>query len=109
MKESEQTSGAFIDDAVIEKTLAANRRPDAGRVREILAKAKGLVGLTPDEAAALMPVSDPGLLAEMFEAANFVKNAIYGRRIVIFAPLYISNLCSNECLYCAFRVRNKEV
>jgi 2-iminoacetate synthase len=38
-----------------------------------------------------------------------VKNAIYGRRVVIFAPLYISNLCSNECLYCAFRVRNREV
>ena len=100
---------AFIDDGEIEKILSANRRPDSGRIREILAKARELKGLSMDEAAALMQVSDPVLLAEMFDAANMVKNEIYGRRIVIFAPLYISNLCSNECLYCAFRVRNKEV
>ncbi|MCD8138514.1 MAG: [FeFe] hydrogenase H-cluster radical SAM maturase HydG [Planctomycetaceae bacterium] len=105
----ERVPGDFIDDARIEQTLRDTRRPDSGRVREVLAKAKTLCGLTIDEAAALMPVSDPALLGEMFDAANHVKNAIYGRRIVIFAPLYISNLCSNECLYCAFRVRNKEV
>lgn len=105
----EHVSDAFIDDAEIERTLSANRRPDSGKVREILAKARTLAGLDIGEAAALMPVSDPELLAEMFAAANHVKNEIYGRRIVIFAPLYISNLCSNECLYCAFRARNKEV
>ncbi len=105
----EREPGAFIDDAAIEQILRDTRRPDPGRVREVLAKAKTLCGLSIDEAALLMPVSDPALLGEMFDAANHVKNAIYGRRIVIFAPLYISNLCSNECLYCAFRVRNKEV
>ncbi len=89
--------------------MSANRRPDTGKVREILAKARELKGLDFDETAALMPVSDPELLAEMFDTANYIKNAIYGRRVVIFAPLYISNLCGNECLYCAFRVRNKEV
>ncbi|MCC8190726.1 MAG: [FeFe] hydrogenase H-cluster radical SAM maturase HydG, partial [Planctomycetes bacterium] len=102
-------SDAFIDDAAIATLLSQNRRPDAGRVREILAKARGLGGLSIADAAALMPVSDPELLGEMFAAAGEVKNAIYGRRMVIFAPLYISNLCSNECLYCAFRVRNREV
>ncbi len=102
-------SDAFIDDAVIEETLRANRRPEAGRVREVLAKAKELGGLRLEEVACLMPVSDPALLGEMFAAANYVKNTIYGRRVVLFAPLYISNLCSNECLYCAFRVKNKEV
>lgn len=105
----QECSDAFIDDAEISRILAENRRPEPGKVREILAKAKTLQGLSIAEAAALMPVSDPELLAEMFAAANYVKNAIYGRRIVIFAPLYISNLCSNECLYCAFRARNKEV
>ena len=99
----------FINDEEIAKILTENRRPDAARIRDILAKAKTLSGLSIDEAAALMPVSDPKLLGEMFEAANYVKNAIYGRRIVIFAPLYISNLCGNECLYCAFRARNTEV
>lgn len=107
--EDAHISDDYINDEVIEKALAANRRPDPGKIREILAKAKELKGLTFDETAALMPVSDPELLGEMFSAANFVKNAIYGRRIVIFAPLYISNLCSNECLYCAFRARNKDV
>ncbi len=105
----ETTSDAFIDDAEIEGVLANNRRAAPERIREILAKAKQLRGLSMTEAAALMHISDPELLAETFEAANFVKNAIYGRRIVIFAPLYISNLCANECLYCAFRSKNKDV
>ncbi len=102
-------SDAFIDDARIDRLLKANRRPDGGKIRAVLAKAKALGGLDLEEVACLMPVSDPELLGEMFAAANYVKNTIYGRRMVIFAPLYISNLCSNECLYCAFRVRNKEV
>ena len=108
MKE-EAVSDAFIDDNEIENALTDNRRPDPGRVKEILAKAEELNGLSLQEAAALMAVSDPGLLGDMFEAANRVKNAIYGRRVVIFAPLYVSNLCSNECVYCAFRARNREV
>ncbi|MDR3211691.1 MAG: [FeFe] hydrogenase H-cluster radical SAM maturase HydG, partial [Planctomycetota bacterium] len=99
----------FIDPEEIGKTLAANRRPDPARVREILAKARELKGLDDAEAAALMPVSDPELLGEIFTAAAMVKETIYGRRMVLFAPLYISNLCGNECLYCAFRVRNQEV
>jgi 2-iminoacetate synthase ThiH len=45
----------------------------------------------------------------MFAAARHVKNEIYGNRLVLFAPLYISNLCSNECVYCAFRARNQEL
>ena len=57
----------------------------------------------------LSSISDPELLGELFAAARDVKEAIYGARLVLFAPLYVSNLCSNDCLYCAFRVRNKEV
>ncbi|MDR2392287.1 MAG: [FeFe] hydrogenase H-cluster radical SAM maturase HydG [Planctomycetota bacterium] len=102
-------SADHIDDDEIERILAANRRPDRARVRDILVKARNLAGLDMSEAAALMPLSDPALLAELFAAANEVKNAIYGRRIVLFSPLYVSNLCANECLYCAFRVRNREV
>ena len=62
-----------------------------------------------DEVAVLTSVSDPELLGELFAAARDVKDAIYGSRLVLFAPLYVSNLCSNDCLYCAFRVRNKEL
>jgi len=62
-----------------------------------------------EDVAVLSSVSDPELLGELFAAARDVKDAIYGARLVLFAPLYVSNMCSNDCLYCAFRVRNKEL
>ena len=62
-----------------------------------------------DEVAVLSSVSDPELLGELFARRATCKDAIYGPRLVLFAPLYISNLCNNDCLYCAFRVRNKEL
>ena len=64
-------------------------------------------GLDMDEVAVLSSVSDPELLGELFAAARDVKDAIYGARLVLFAPLYISNLCRNDCLYCAFRVQQQ--
>jgi len=98
-----------IDDAKIRDALTASRSADAVRVREVLAHASELKGLTADETAVLTGISDPQLLGELFETARKAKEEIYGRRLVIFAPLYISNLCFNECLYCAFRAKNKEV
>jgi 2-iminoacetate synthase len=98
-----------IDEAEIEKTLNAARRHDPARVREVLAKASLAKGLDPADVAVLASVSDPELLGELFTTARNIKEHIYGRRLVIFAPLYVSNLCGNECLYCAFRARNKEV
>ena len=77
--------------------------PDAGRVREVLAKARQMEGLDADEVAVLMEIQDAAVLEEIFAAARFVKDEIYGNRLVLFAPLYISNLCKNECSYCAFR------
>ncbi len=96
----------IIDENVIAGALAAARECDAARVRQVLAKARRLGGLEFDEIAVLMEISDPALTAEMFAAAKAVKEEIYGNRLVLFAPLYISNLCKNECAYCAFRVRN---
>jgi 2-iminoacetate synthase len=98
-----------IRDVEIDEILAEAPVKDAARVREVLAKAKELKGLDMHEVAALMPISDPELLGELFAAARQVKEEIYGKRIVLFAPLYISNLCRNECLYCAFRARNTAV
>ncbi len=95
-----------IDDAAIEQSLVANRTVDAVRVREILSRARELKGLPAQDACALTQLSDPELLAELFAAARFIKETIYGRRLVLFAPLYVSNLCANDCLYCAFRARN---
>ncbi|MDP8225363.1 MAG: [FeFe] hydrogenase H-cluster radical SAM maturase HydG [Candidatus Lernaella stagnicola] len=97
-----------IDETRIFETLA-KREKSATRVLEVLAKAAELKGLEAEDVAVLVSVSDPELIAELFQTARRAKETIYGRRLVLFAPLYISNLCSNECLYCAFRARNKEV
>ncbi len=103
------TQTVLIDDGAIEAALAGHRHADAGGVREVLAKAREMNGLEADDMAALMTISDPALLGELFAAASEVKETIYGRRLVIFAPLYVSNLCANECTYCAFRARNTDV
>lgn len=104
-----KTQGDFIQDQLIEQALVNAGRKEAQAVRDILSKALQMKGLELNEIAVLSGISDPGLLAELFDAARKVKETIYGRRLVIFAPLYISNLCSNECLYCAFRAKNKEI
>jgi len=99
----------FIHEARISEILEANKRADSVRVREVLTKAREMKGLETDEVAVLTGISEPALLQELFETANYLKNTIYGKRLVIFAPLYISNLCANECLYCAFRATNKSL
>ncbi|MBE0567801.1 MAG: [FeFe] hydrogenase H-cluster radical SAM maturase HydG [Krumholzibacteria bacterium] len=103
------TTGPRLDEAAIGAVLAAAAAPEPARVRAILAKARALAGLTADEVAVLCGVADPELLAEIFAAARDVKQAIYGRRLVLFTPLYVSNLCANDCAYCAFRAGNREV
>lgn len=99
-------TAVVIDEQAIARTLDECRHVPEARVREVLAKADALHGLDPAEVAVLMQLSDPGLLGEMFDTAKRAKERIYGRRLVLFAPLYISNMCCNECLYCAFRARN---
>ncbi|WP_306591399.1 [FeFe] hydrogenase H-cluster radical SAM maturase HydG [Geothrix sp. 21YS21S-4] len=98
-----------LDESALGLLLEGPPRDDAGRIREILARARGLDGLDEADLPSLMALRDPALLAELFEAAKAVKEEIYGRRIVLFAPLYVSNLCGNECLYCAFRASNREL
>lgn len=81
---------------------------DPNRIRAILQKARELKGLSIEETSALLHVDDSNkdVNAAIFEAACHVKENIYGKRVVIFAPLYIANLCQNNCLYCAFRAAN---
>ncbi len=99
----------FIDERSISDTLERAHAADSAAVRGVLAKARELQGLEPPDIATLMGVSDPELLGELFHAAQDVKDTIYGRRLVLFAPLYVSNMCANECTYCAFRARNRAV
>ncbi len=97
----------FIDDNAIEQQLNRDKNPDAQRVRDILAKSLAIETLTPDETACLLEVEDKQLLEEMELAAGEVKKRVYDNRIVTFAPLYLSNFCVNNCLYCGFRCSNK--
>ncbi|HXP96804.1 MAG TPA: [FeFe] hydrogenase H-cluster radical SAM maturase HydG [Telmatospirillum sp.] len=100
----------WLDETRIAAALdRAAATTDAGRIRAILSKARELKGLDIDDVAALLTLRQPDLLAALFEAARYVKDEIYGRRIVMFAPLYFSNVCCNECVYCAFRKSNKEL
>lgn len=99
----------WIDEVRIRALLSEADREDPARIRETLARARQLRGLDLPEVAALAAVRSPELSAEMFEAAGEIKHRIYGRRVVLFAPLYISNACSNECCYCAFRAANRAV
>jgi 2-iminoacetate synthase len=105
----EENNMSIINEQTIEQTLRQAGRADRAAIEEILAKAMELKGLDPADIAVLARISDPDLLAQLFETARRVKEEIYGQRLVIFAPLYISNLCANECLYCAFRARNTDV
>ena len=98
----------FIDGQEIEVALQQAARADRFMVRDCLEKAASMSGLTLREVAVLMH-ADGDLREEMYTAARFVKNEIYGSRLVLFAPLYVSNLCTNECSYCAFRKENKAV
>lgn len=75
----------------------------------MLARARELKGLTPEETAVLINVEDPELWAEIFTTALAIKEQVYGHRIVLFAPLYISSHCVNQCLYCGFRQSNRGV
>ena len=99
----------FIREDAIQTTLDHASMVDAAHVREILTKAREMRGLAADDVAALMQIESPELCQELFDTASWVKDEIYGSRVVLFAPLYVSNHCRNECAYCAFRAKNKSI
>ena len=99
----------FIDDNHIQEILDRAGHPEPARIRDIIDKACELKGLTPEEVAALLQTRDEELLGEILQAAHKIKEDIYGNRLVLFAPLYMANHCSNNCLYCGFRRDNREL
>ncbi|MCU0365574.1 MAG: [FeFe] hydrogenase H-cluster radical SAM maturase HydG [Bacteroidales bacterium] len=94
----------FIDPAEIWSHLSG-AQPDRNRVREIIAKSLSKERLTLAETAVLINAGGD-LVEEIKEGARELKKRVYGNRIVLFAPLYIGNKCSNNCMYCGFRVTN---
>lgn len=104
----ERTSDAFINDQLIYALLddAKSKSENKELVKSIINKARNYHGLNAAEVAILLEVTDPELLQMMFSAATEVKQAIYGKRIVLFAPIYISSYCINNCSYCGYRSGN---
>jgi len=99
----------WINEEAIETILRAAAGCDAVHVREVLAKAREMRGLSPTDAAVLMAIDTPELEQELYDVGSYIKDEIYGSRLVLFAPLYVSNFCKNECVYCAFRTKNKAI
>lgn len=97
----------FIDDRLIKQQITESKNPDKYFVRDIISKAMDIRRLDPVETAALLNVDDKDLWPEIYDAAGKIKKAVYDNRIVTFAPLYCGNLCVNNCLYCGFRIGNK--
>ena len=101
----------FINHAEIMDTLeyARTRKNDTTLLSEILAKARLHKGLSHREAAVLLLNEDPAVTEQLYKLANQIKLAYYGNRIVIFAPLYLSNYCVNGCTYCPYHAKNKHI
>lgn len=103
----DQRMKPFIDPDEIWNHLNA-AKPSKERVREVIAKSLDKQRLTLEETAVLINADDPELIDEILQGARTLKDKVYGNRIVLFAPLYVGNKCSNDCKYCGFRASNKE-
>ncbi len=98
----------FIDSDEIWDILNANNAPSPEQVRAVIAKGLDKKRLSLHETAILVNTTDIVLVEEIKAAARELKERVYGKRIVLFAPLYVGNLCVNDCTYCGFRSTNKK-
>ena len=101
----------FIDDGEIQETLryAREHKNDAALIDSILAEAENCKGLSHRDAAVLLECDLPDKVDAMFSLAKKIKEKFYGNRIVMFAPLYLSNYCVNGCVYCPYHAVNKHI
>lgn len=101
----------FISDEEVMESLAyadANK-DNYPLIRQILDKAALRKGLSHREASVLLACDDPELIGEMYDLAEQIKKDFYGNRIVMFAPLYLSNYCVNGCVYCPYHRQNTHI
>lgn len=96
----------FIDHEKIYELLTAAENVSDTEIDRILDKAARREGLEPFDVAKLLQIQDSRQLQKLYKIAGNLKNAIYGDRIVIFAPLYISDYCVNNCKYCGYQKCN---
>jgi 2-iminoacetate synthase len=97
----------FIDELEIHDFLKATK-PSKERVREVIAKSLAKNRLSLEETAVLINATEPELIEEIKQGAKELKEKVYGKRIVLFAPLYVGNYCTNNCKYCGFRTTNRK-
>ena len=105
------TATEFISDSEIRSTIDYARDNHSNRelIESILAKAAEAKGITHREAALLLECDDPAVISRIYSLANEIKHRFYGNRIVMFAPLYLSNYCVNGCVYCPYHAKNKNI
>ena len=101
-----QNAYDFIDEDRLNGLIG--RPSDAHRVRDVIAKSLSKEALEVEETATLINTQDAELVEEIYAAARQLKRDVYGNRIVLFAPLYLGNLCTNDCQYCGFRRSNPD-
>lgn len=101
----------FISDSEIRDTMqyACENSNNRELIDDILSKASMLKGITHREAAVLLECSDPLVIERIYSLAREIKHRFYGNRIVMFAPLYLSNYCVNGCVYCPYHAKNKSM
>lgn len=101
----------FISHDEILQTMAEAREKsrDGAYIDSLIEKSRLCKGLTHREAAALLECTDPQRIERIFETAREIKQRFYGNRIVMFAPLYLSNYCVNGCVYCPYHLKNKVI
>ena len=101
----------FIDHQEILDTLeyANNHKSNRALIEQLIEKAAECKGLTHREAALLLECDQPDLVERIFRLAKEIKQKFYGNRIVMFAPLYLSNYCVNGCTYCPYHLKNKTI
>ncbi len=101
----------FIDNEKINSLLEKHKTSDKQFIREILEQSKDInhKGLSLEQVAALLQNTDPEIEEEIKATAREIKKRIYGNRMVLFAPLYVSNTCQNSCKYCGFRCDNPDL
>lgn len=97
------------EEVLASLSYADAHKHDLTLIRKILDKAKLRKGLTHREASVLLACEDPQILQEIYTLAGEIKKDFYGSRIVLFAPLYLSNYCVNGCVYCPYHMNNKHI
>jgi len=97
----------FINHELITELLKKAQNATKEDIDNVLEKAQKREKLSYEDIAVLLEINDKGQLDKLFKIAGEIKNEIYGNRVVLFAPLYISNYCVNDCVYCGYQRCNK--